>query len=46
MTTTMHRVDGHDVWKRVFYVRLNNDTRAIEDEQERQRYIAQRWGRA
>ncbi len=27
-----------------FYVRLNNGTRAIEDRQERQRYIAQRWG--
>ncbi len=30
--------------KRLFYVRLNNGTRAIEDE--RERYIAQRWGRA
>ncbi|MFN2544604.1 MAG: RNA-binding domain-containing protein [Actinomycetota bacterium] len=32
--------------KRLFYVRLNNGTRAIEDEKERQRYIAQRWGAA
>lgn len=31
--------------KQVFYVRLNNGTRAIEDEKERERYIAQRWGR-
>ena len=27
-----------------FFVRLNNGTRAIEDEREIQRYIAQRWG--
>jgi len=31
--------------KRLFYVRLNNGTRAIEDEKERERYIAHRWGR-
>lgn len=31
--------------KRLFYVRLNNGTRAIEDERERERYVAQRWGR-
>ncbi len=31
--------------KRLLYVRLNNGTRAIEDERERERYIAQRWGR-
>ncbi len=30
---------------RKFYVRLNNGTRAIDDERERQRYMAQRWGR-
>lgn len=30
--------------ERRFYVRLNNGTRAIDDERERQRYIAQRWG--
>jgi len=30
---------------RRFYVRLNNGTRAIDDERERERYIAQRWGR-
>jgi hypothetical protein len=29
--------------KRMFFVRLNNATRAIDDETERQRYIAQRW---
>jgi type I restriction enzyme R subunit len=29
--------------KRVFFIRLNNGTRAIEDERERERYIAQRW---
>jgi hypothetical protein len=71
VTTTIHRVDGHDVCrvhveasghpvdaevtvadkrgqlgaKRQFYVRLNNGTRAIEDQRERERYIAQRWGR-
>jgi type I restriction enzyme R subunit len=28
-----------------FFARLNNATRAISDERERQRYIAQRWGR-
>ena len=32
--------------KRIFYIRLNNGTRAVEDEKERERYIAQRWGRA
>jgi type I restriction enzyme R subunit len=31
--------------KQLFYVRLNNATRSIEDERERQRYIAQRWAR-
>jgi type I restriction enzyme R subunit len=30
--------------KRVFFIRLNNGTRAIEDDGERERYIAQRWG--
>jgi type I restriction enzyme R subunit len=71
VTTTVHRVDGHDVCRvhvepsghpveaevavvdkqgqfakvRRFYVRLNNGTRAIDDERERERYIAQRWGR-
>jgi hypothetical protein len=28
----------------VFFIRLNNGTRAIGDERERERYIAQRWG--
>jgi type I restriction enzyme R subunit len=71
VTTTIHRVDGHDVCrvhvdpsghpidaevtvadkqgqfskKRVFYIRLNNGTRAMEDEKQRERYVAQRWGR-
>lgn len=31
--------------ERPFFVRLNNATRAIADEAERQRHIAQRWGR-
>jgi type I restriction enzyme, R subunit len=72
VTTTVHRVDGHDLARvhvepsghpveaevtvegpngqqskeRLFYVRLNNGTRAAEDQKERERYIAQRWGRA
>ena len=71
ITTTVHRVDGHDVCRvhvepsghpvdaevtvvddkgqfskgQRFYVRLNNGTRAIDDERERERYVAQRWGR-
>ncbi|MFB3737478.1 MAG: RNA-binding domain-containing protein [Candidatus Velamenicoccus archaeovorus] len=32
--------------ERVFYVRLNNGTKAVEDPQERELYIAERWGRA
>ncbi len=31
--------------KQLFFVRLNNATRAIEEDKERERYIAQRWGR-
>jgi type I restriction enzyme R subunit len=31
--------------KQLFFVRLNNATRSIEDERERERYIAQRWAR-
>jgi hypothetical protein len=31
--------------ERRFYVRLNNGTRAIDDDRERERYTAQRWGR-
>ncbi|HEX8099374.1 MAG TPA: RNA-binding domain-containing protein, partial [Actinomycetota bacterium] len=31
--------------RREFFVRLNNGTRAIEDDGEFQRYIAQRWGK-
>jgi type I restriction enzyme R subunit len=34
---------GQHAKKRAFLVRLNNATRAIDDEGERQRYIAQRW---
>jgi hypothetical protein len=30
--------------KQVFLVRLNNGTRAIIEDRERQRYISQRWG--
>ena len=36
---------GQFAKERHFYVRLNNGTRAIKDEKERERYIAQRWGR-
>jgi hypothetical protein len=32
--------------KRVFYVRLNNGTKAVDDPHERELYIAERWGRA
>jgi hypothetical protein len=42
--TTMDR-QGQFSKQRVFFVRLNNATRAIEDETGRQRYVAQRWGR-
>jgi type I restriction enzyme R subunit len=37
---------GQFAGKRAFFVRLNNGTRSIDDETERERYIAQRWGRA
>lgn len=30
--------------KQVFFVRLNNGTRAITEDRERQWYISQRWG--
>ncbi|MGQ0669298.1 MAG: RNA-binding domain-containing protein, partial [Actinomycetota bacterium] len=42
---TVADAQGRFSKKRVFYVRLNNGVRAIEDERERERYIAQRWGR-
>jgi type I restriction enzyme, R subunit len=29
--------------EQAFFIRLNNGTRAIRDDRERQRYIAQRW---
>jgi type I restriction enzyme R subunit len=39
-------VDDHGQFSksRVFFVRLNNGTRAIRDERERERYLAHRWG--
>jgi type I restriction enzyme R subunit len=39
-------VDEHGQFskQKVFFVRLNNGTRAIRDERERERYIAQHWG--
>jgi type I restriction enzyme, R subunit len=36
---------GRFAKKERFYIRLNNGTRAIEDQSECERYIAQRWGR-
>jgi type I restriction enzyme R subunit len=44
--TTVADEQGRFGKKRLFYVRLNNGTRAIEDERERERFIAQRWGPA
>jgi type I restriction enzyme, R subunit len=41
--TTVDR-QGQFGKKQAFFVRLNNGTRAIDDERERQRYIAHRWG--
>jgi len=38
---TVQTPDGK---KSIFYVRINNGTRAVEDEVEVQRYMAQRWG--
>lgn len=43
--TTVDR-QGQFSKKRVFFVRLNNGTRAIDDDRDRERYIAQRWSRA
>jgi type I restriction enzyme R subunit len=37
---------GQFAKKRAFFIRLNNGTRSIEDEAERERYVAQRWGRS
>jgi hypothetical protein len=39
-------VDDHGQFSKsqVFFVRLNNGTRAIREERERERYVAQRWG--
>ncbi len=41
-------VDDHGQFSKskVFFVRLNNGTRAIRDERERERYVARRWGSA
>jgi len=37
---------GQFARRQQFYIRLNNGTRAVEDDRERERYIAERWGRA
>lgn len=37
---------GQHSKERLFFIRLNNGTRAVEDPKEHERYIAQRWGRA
>ena len=42
--TTIADAKGQFVKKRKFFIRLNNGTRAVTDEEQRQRYIAQRWG--
>ena len=36
---------GQHAKKRIFYVRMNNGTRAIDNEAEVEKYIAGRWGR-
>jgi type I restriction enzyme R subunit len=41
---TVADAHGQQSKERVLYVRLNNGTRAVEDQKERERYIAQRWG--
>lgn len=43
-TVTVADSKGQQSRKESFFIRLNNGTRAIDDEQETQRYIAQRWG--
>jgi hypothetical protein len=40
---TLSDAKGQFSKKTAFFVRLNNGTRAIDDEREIQRYIAQRW---
>ena len=37
-------IDGQHMKKTAFYVRLNNKTHEITDADEKQKYIAQRWG--
>jgi type I restriction enzyme R subunit len=49
--TQIHTIDGKDLCRvhikpSAFYVRLNNETREITDADEKQKYIAQRWGTA
>jgi len=36
--------EGQHMKKTAFYVRLNNETHEFADEDEKQKYIAQRWG--
>ena len=42
---TVAEQQGQFARKQLFYIRLNNGTRAIEDDRQRERYMAQRWGR-
>ena len=42
---TIVEKQGQHRKKRVFYVRMNNGTRPIDDEAEVEKYIASRWGR-
>jgi type I restriction enzyme R subunit len=41
---TLPDAQGQLLKRRVFYVRRSNGTKAIADEEERDRYIAERWG--
>jgi hypothetical protein len=41
---TVPDAQGQLLKRRVFYVRRSNGTKAIADEEERERYIAERWG--
>ena len=42
-TVTVVDKQGQHQKKRMFYVRMNNGTRAIDDEAEIEKYIANRW---
>ena len=42
--TTVDKAGQHER-KRLFYVRMNNGTRSIDEESEVEKYIAGRWGR-